>query len=258
MPMVGADAPRGEVLILAPVGRDAPAVEALMGKVGLRPVVCKNLQHVVENLERIVDVVLIAEEALYGDNVRVLEEWVRIQPPWSDQPFIILTNQNEGPKFATFRRELVLRLRNVGFLERPLKAITLQAAVLSAQRARRRQFETRSYFESQSEAAAALARLVAERTADLKQANGKLQQEIAVRERAQALLQAQKLEALGQLVGGVAHDFNNLLMAVMGNLDILSRKLGDNVRLHGLLNGAMEGARRGATLTQRLLAFARK
>jgi hypothetical protein len=49
-----------------------------------------------------------------------------------------------------------------------------------------------------------------------------------------------------------------LLMAVMGNLDILSRKLGDNVRLHGLLNGAMEGARRGATLTQRLLAFARK
>jgi hypothetical protein len=103
MPMVGADAPRGEVLILAPVGRDAPAVEGLMEKVGLRPVVCKNLQHVVENLERIVDVVLIAEEALYGDNVRVLEEWVRIQPPWSDQPFIILTNQNEGPKFATFR-----------------------------------------------------------------------------------------------------------------------------------------------------------
>ena len=257
--MVGADTPRGEVLILATVGRDAPAVAVLMEKAGLRPVVCKTLQHVVDNLERIVDVVLIAEEALYGHNFRVLEEWVRVQPPWSDQPFIILTNQNEGPKFATFRRELVLRLRNVGFLERPLKAITLQAAVLSAQRARRRQFETRSYLESQSEAAAALERLVAERTADLKQANGKLQQEIAVRERAQAaLLQAQKLEALGQLVGGVAHDFNNLLMAVMGNLDILSRKLGDDGRLHRLLDGAMEGARRGATLTQRLLAFARK
>jgi signal transduction histidine kinase len=71
-------------------------------------------------------------------------------------------------------------------------------------------------------------------------------------------LQAQKIEALGQLVGGVAHDFNNMLMAVIGNLDLLSRKLGGDARLQRLVNGAMEGARRGATLTQRLLAFARK
>ena len=63
---------------------------------------------------------------------------------------------------------------------------------------------------------------------------------------------------MGQLVGGVAHDFNNLLMAVIGNLDLLSRKLEGDARLQRLLNGAMEGARRGATLTQRLLAFARK
>ncbi|XUJ32611.1 ATP-binding protein [Bradyrhizobium japonicum] len=72
------------------------------------------------------------------------------------------------------------------------------------------------------------------------------------------MLQAQKIEALGQLVGGVAHDFNNLLMAVIGNLDLLSKKLGEDARLHRLLDGAMEGARRGAALTQRLLAFARK
>jgi hypothetical protein len=54
------------------------------------------------------------------------------QPPWSDQPFVVLTNHNQGPKFAAFRRELVMRLRNVGFLERPLHAITLQATVVSA------------------------------------------------------------------------------------------------------------------------------
>ena len=65
-------------------------------------------------------------------------------------------------------------------------------------------------------------------------------------------------EALGQLVGGVARDFNNLLMAVLGNLALLSKKLREDVRLHRLLNGAMEGARRGATLTQRLPAFARE
>ena len=225
----------------------------------MRAVICNTVREVVEDLERIVEVVIVAEEALYGNNVLVLEEWVARQPQWSDQPFVVLTNHNEGPKFAAFRRELVLRLRNVSFLERPLQAITLQATVVSAERARRRQYETRAYLEAQRGVAVELERLVAERTAELEQANTKLREEIAGRERAQAaLLQAQKIEALGQLVGGVAHDFNNLLMAVIGNLDLLSKKLGEDARLHRLLDGAMEGARRGATLTQRLLAFARK
>jgi signal transduction histidine kinase len=225
----------------------------------LQPVICKTVHEMVGNLERIIEVVLVAEEALYGNNLLALEDWVSRQPPWADQPFIVLTNHNEGPKFAAFRRELVIRLRNVGFLERPLHAITLQATVLSAERARRRQYESRAYLEVQRGTAVELERLVAERTADLEVLNGKLREEIARRERAQAaLLQAQKIEALGQLVGGVAHDFNNLLMAVIGNLDLLSKGLGQDARLRRLLNGAMEGARRGATLTQRLLAFARK
>jgi signal transduction histidine kinase len=257
--MVGLETPKGVVLVLMPVGRDAPTVAKLIERAGLRPVVCNTLQEVIENLEWVVEVVLVAEEALYGNNVRALEDWVGRQPPWSDQPFVILTNHNEGGKFAAFRRELVIRLRNVGFLERPLQAITLQATILSAERARRRQYQTRAYLEAQRGAAAELERLVAERTADLERANSQLREEIAGRERAQAaLLQAQKIEALGQLVGGVAHDFNNLLMAVIGNLDLLSKKLGEDARLHRLLDGAMEGARRGATLTQRLLAFARK
>lgn len=257
--MTGAKTPRGVVLVLLPVGRDAAAVAGLIERAGLRPVICHTIQELKENLEWIIEVVLVGEEALYGDNIRVIEDWVERQPPWSDQPFIVLTNRNEGPRFAAFRRELVTRLRNVSFLERPLQGITPQATVVSAERARRRQYETRAYLEAQRGAAKELKRLVAERSADLERANGKLREEIAGRERAQAaLLQAQKIEALGQLVGGVAHDFNNLLMAVIGNLDLLSRKLGADERLHRLLNGAMEGARRGATLTQRLLAFARK
>ncbi len=258
--MVGLETPKGVVLVLMPIGRDAATVAKLIERAGLRPVVCNTLQEVIENLEWVIEVVLVAEEALYGNNARVLEDWVGRQPPWSDQPFVVLTNHNEGSKFAAFRRELVIRLRNVGFLERPLQAITLQATILSAERARRRQYQTRAYLEAQRGAAAEMERLVAERTADLERANSQLREEIAGRERAQAaLLQAQKIEALGQLVGGgVAHDFNNLLMAVIGNLDLLSKRLGEDTRLHRLLDGAMEGARRGATLTQRLLAFARK
>ncbi|WP_211109587.1 hybrid sensor histidine kinase/response regulator [Azospirillum tabaci] len=72
------------------------------------------------------------------------------------------------------------------------------------------------------------------------------------------LHQAQKMEAVGQLTGGVAHDFNNLLMAVLGNLDLLRKHLPTDPKAERLISGAMQGAQRGATLTQRLLAFARR
>jgi len=77
---------------------------------------------------------------------------------------------------------------------------------------------------------------------------------------AQAQLhEAQKLEVLGQLTGGVAHDFNNLLMAVLGNLNLLRKRLPDVDPRHArLIDGAVQGAERGAALTQRLLAFARR
>jgi len=72
------------------------------------------------------------------------------------------------------------------------------------------------------------------------------------------LRQAQKMETIGQLTGGVAHDFNNLLMAVLGNLDLLRKRLPADTRLQRYVEGATQGAQRGAALTQRLLAFARR
>lgn len=74
----------------------------------------------------------------------------------------------------------------------------------------------------------------------------------------QALRQAQKVEAVGQLTGGIAHDFNNLLAVIIGNLDLLGRQVEEGSRAQRLVNNAMEGAQRGASLTQRLLAFARR
>jgi signal transduction histidine kinase/ActR/RegA family two-component response regulator len=92
-------------------------------------------------------------------------------------------------------------------------------------------------------------------------ANDRLLQQISERARAEgALRQAQRIEAIGQLTGGVAHDFNNLLMVVLGNVDILQRRLGV-----GAIGGTAErlsaikaAAERGATLTGHLLAFARR
>ena len=74
----------------------------------------------------------------------------------------------------------------------------------------------------------------------------------------EALRQAQKIEAIGQLTGGIAHDFNNLLAVVMGNLELLQKRLPGDERMARLVESALEGAQRGAALTQRLLAFARR
>jgi PAS domain S-box-containing protein len=74
-----------------------------------------------------------------------------------------------------------------------------------------------------------------------------------------ALRQAQKMEAVGQLTGGIAHDFNNMLAVVMGSLDLLNRRLGpEDPRAKRYVENAMEGAKRAASLTQRLLAFSRQ
>jgi PAS domain S-box-containing protein len=78
------------------------------------------------------------------------------------------------------------------------------------------------------------------------------------RHREDALRQSQKMEAVGQLTGGVAHDFNNLLTVVIGNLELAQERLGDDGNIAPLLSRAREGALRGATLTHRLLAFSRK
>lgn len=105
----------------------------------------------------------------------------------------------------------------------------------------------------------ALAELTATLEQRVHERSSDLMKEVAAREKAQEQLrQAQKMETIGQLTGGVAHDFNNLLMAVMGNLDLLRKRMPDDPRLHRLVDGAMQGAERGASLTQRLLAFARQ
>jgi len=99
---------------------------------------------------------------------------------------------------------------------------------------------------------------VAERTRDLAEANNRLLTETAERERTEAeLLQARKMEAIGQLVSGLAHDFNNLLAAILGNLELLEMRLAEP-HLVKLVQAAARSARHGAKLNEQMLAFSRK
>jgi len=94
----------------------------------------------------------------------------------------------------------------------------------------------------------------------------KVTRDVSEREEAQrkldlareALFQSQKMEAIGQLTGGVAHDFNNLLMAILSSLTLLERRVAGDASLQRLIDNARQGAERGAALTQRMLAFARR
>jgi signal transduction histidine kinase/CheY-like chemotaxis protein len=91
----------------------------------------------------------------------------------------------------------------------------------------------------------AIAALVAERTAELERTSAQLHQ-------------AQKMEAIGNLTGGMAHDFNNLLTIIIGNLDLLEERIQDNPKAAALANAALQAGLRGADLTRQLLAFARR
>ena len=135
--------------------------------------------------------------------------------------------------------------------ERGLSGLAAEAAVAidnaSLSRSVQQELQERARAEEAlRELNATLEQQVAERTAQL-QANEA------------ALRQSQKMEAVGQLTGGIAHDFNNLLQIIIGNLDTLQRNLADgSPRLQRAANHAMIGARRAASLTQRLLAFSRR
>jgi signal transduction histidine kinase/CheY-like chemotaxis protein len=94
---------------------------------------------------------------------------------------------------------------------------------------------------------------------DLNEANLRLQAEMAQHQATEeALRQAQKLEAIGQLTGGIAHDFNNLMTVIIGNVELARARASKTSNVAPLLQGALQAAERGVSLIQRLLAFARK
>jgi signal transduction histidine kinase/CheY-like chemotaxis protein len=232
---------------------------------GLAAKVVAGVPQLVQELEKGAEFGVVAEEALADSDLKALADWIEKQAEWSDFPFILLTRRGGGLERNPEANRFLEILGNVTFLERPFHPTTLVSLCKSALRVRHRQYDARARLEELDrlasdlrELAASLETKIGDRTRDLAQANDRLTAEIAERERAEErLVQAQKMEAVGQLTGGLAHDFNNLLTAVVGSLDLLLRRT-DDERLRKLAGNALQAAERGAQLTSQLLAFSRR
>jgi signal transduction histidine kinase/ActR/RegA family two-component response regulator len=253
---------RDAFLVIAPSGRDCQVIGELLASARLDWAADNDGDRLLESLETgDAAGAVITDDALGRIGAARLREAIERQPPWSDFPFVLLTRRGEARHGSRSIEELV----NVTILERPLHPASLISAARSALRARLRQRLAASHVADLEKARGELRELadtletkVQDRTRDLAAANDRLTAEIAERERAEArLLQAQKMEAIGQLTGGIAHDFNNLLTAVVGSLDLLLRRTEDP-KLRRLAGNALQAAERGAQLTAQLLTFSRR
>ncbi|RPJ52723.1 MAG: hybrid sensor histidine kinase/response regulator, partial [Acidobacteria bacterium] len=219
------------VLILTPTGRDAALAVACLHVAGIRTHVCHGVEEFCAALAGAA-AGLIAEEALPPQALDRLVPALQRQPVWSDVPLMLLTTS------ATTTEALWQHLQGRGaavgqvtLLERPLHRLTLLSTVQVALRSRRRQHDIRQLHEELqrriAEQTAMLGQLhaseqglrhlnetleqrVTDRTAALAQQTQRLQHEIRERQRMQeALVQREKLAALGTLLANVAHELNN-------------------------------------------------
>jgi signal transduction histidine kinase/CheY-like chemotaxis protein len=239
-------------LVLAPIGRDASVAAAMLVEAGIAAQICPDVAALAAGLGTGAGFVLVTEEALLRADLRAVSAWIEAQPEWSDMPFILLTSRGGGIERNPAAGRFLGLLGNVTFLERPFHPTTLVSVARSALRGRMRQYDARARLEALARNEQALTHAnetlearVEERTRDHEAALAQLHE-------------AQKLETLGQLTGGVAHDFNNLLTPIIGSLDLMRRRTAPEDKINRQIEIALQAASRAATLVQRLLAFARR
>jgi signal transduction histidine kinase/ActR/RegA family two-component response regulator len=265
------------ILVFAPRGRDAEVMCSVLTADGFDCEIIGRFDAFAARIAAGAGAAIVAEEALAGVDLASLRTWLECQPPWSDFPFVVLLGKTVGMGGGGARAR-VAELGNVILLERPLNAQTLRSAAASVLRARRRQYQARDVLLDRERTAQSLrqsqqalvhlnetleARIeertgaLEERTRALAQANDRLMNEVIERERVQqALVQFQKMEAIGRLTGGIAHDFNNLLNVVQGSMDLILLMSKDEVAKQRA-EVARRACQRGGKLTSQLLAFSR-
>lgn len=219
----------GMPLILAPMGRDAAVAAKLLQDCGIPSSICPSVRALQAALDDDVTFVIVAEEALRSADLTALAAWIDAQPTWSDLPFIVVTHHRAGAAPHPGAQRLSALLGNVTLVERPFHPETFQSVARTACKGRLRQYEARARIQQLRDSEEHLEQRVEQRTLELSKAHAAMIAEMEQREAAEEKLrQAQKLEMIGQLTGGVAHDFNNLLMAVMSNLNLLRKRISND------------------------------
>lgn len=251
------------VLILAPHGDDAQVIRNVLGATSEQAIACDDAAQLLAALQRGAGCAILSAEAIDPAALATLADWVRLQESWSDFPFLVIEPpEQDGADVRP--ADAYDPLGNVILLPRPLREDIVRRAIATALRARSRQYDARAVLQRQAETGETLRTFnetletrISERTHALARANDRLMKEIRERERTQsALVQSQKMEAIGQLTGGLAHDFNNLLNVIMGSVDLIHRISSDE-RMRRLALNARHAVERGAKLTSQLLAFSR-
>jgi signal transduction histidine kinase len=238
----------GAIAICAPSGVDAETIAQAINAIDLETSILGTLDELGERLaaedsEEFAGL-FVTEEALVDE--MSLADALRQQPVWSDLPVIILTVA--GHRASSRKRwALFTSLGNVTLLARPLRREDLESAARGIVRARTRQHETRAHLVELKLTARDLEQRVQERTA-------------ALMEMEATLRQSQKMEAIGQLTGGLAHDFNNLLQIISSNTELVKLRVrqGNLADLGRYIHNVSGATEKAAALTHRLLAFSRQ
>ncbi|MFD2641647.1 ATP-binding protein [Pseudomonas japonica] len=223
-------------LILAP-----PAISgltlSLLDQAGVSALATTSLQELADALDSGAGLAIVAHTSLDGFNESLFKHYLGNQPHWSDLPVVLLGDSLHSISQSP---DLCLALGNLFILPCPFPEQDLLDLIHASLRARRRQ-----YFSCQQGLELAdLQRQTEERVRHL-------------REEEQRLRQEEKMEAIGQLAGGVAHDFNNLLTGIGGSLELIRQRLGQQrvEDIPKLVDMGLKAVHRAAGITHNLLAF---
>lgn len=230
--------PNGErALILAPPSLSSQALN-LFDEAGIDALVTHDLNDMAHALGQGAGLAILADESLGGFVQSPVHRYLSSQPAWSDLPVVLLSNPAHAEHAAD--SDLHAALGNLFVLQCPFQSSGLLALTRSSLRARRRQYQA----QQEASQLRALEQRVEEQLRHLQ-------------EDEQQLRHTQKMEAIGQLAGGVAHDFNNLLTGIGGGLEMIRRRLaqGRQQDLPKLIDMSLGAVQRAANMTHRLLAF---
>ncbi len=229
--------PGQRVLVLAPLGADAANINQVLLAEGLETEVCRDLADLAQRFTGGCGALLLTEEALGAREHSLLSARLAEQAPWSDAPIILITT---GGHLAVRSGQAVARLgdrANITLIERPLRTLTLVAAVHAALRARRRQYQVRDLLDDRERLLATLEERVAERTASLSQ-------------------MVEELEAFSY---SVSHDLRSPLRVLEGYANVLLEDYAAALPppAQDMLDRIARASRRMDRLTQEVLAYTR-